>query len=93
MYGPHVGYNYRYFYNGRSYIGSTINIKHRKEEHNTILTNKFGNAFKHIGYNNFTFEVVDTLRFNDRNSSFYLGKQYIIKYDVIEWLVAVTGGR
>ena len=83
MYRPYVGYIYRYSYNGKSYIGSTTNLKHRKEEHKTNLTNKFGKAIKQIGCNNFKFDVIDTLHFNDRNDLFDLENQYIIKYDSI----------
>ena len=76
MYRPYVGYIYRYSYNGKAYIGSTTNIKHRKEEHNTNLTHKFGNAITQIGYNNFKFEVIDTLRCNDRNELLDLENQF-----------------
>ena len=77
MYRPYVGYIYRYSYNGKSYIGSTTNLKHRKEEHKTNLTNKFGKAIKQSGYNTFKFELIDTLHFNDRNDLFDLENQYI----------------
>ena len=43
---PYVGYIYRYSYNGRSYIGSTVNIKKRKEDHQSNTTNKFGRAIR-----------------------------------------------
>ena len=62
---PYVGYIYRYSHNGKSYIGSTVNIKRRKEDHKTNTTNKFGRAIQRYGYKQFKFEIIDTIQFSD----------------------------
>jgi group I intron endonuclease len=70
-------------YNGKSYIGSTIDIKTRKEEHKTNTTNKFGRAIQKYGYKQFKFEILETLQFSERTELYDLENQYIIKYDSI----------
>ena len=80
---PYVGYIYRYSYNGRSYIGSTVNIKKRKEDHQSNTTNKFGRAIQKYGYQQFKFEILEKLAFSDLSELHDLENQYIIKYDSI----------
>ena len=80
---PYVGYIYRYSHNGKSYIGSTVNIKRRKEDHKTNTTNKFGRAIQRYGYKQFKFEIIDTIQFSDTSELHGLENQYIIKYDSI----------
>ena len=41
---PYVGHICRYSCNGKSHIGSTVDIKKREENHKTNTTNKFGRA-------------------------------------------------
>ena len=80
---PYVGYIYRYSHNGKSYTGSTVNIKRRKEDHKTNTTNKFGRAIQRYGYKQFKFEIIDTIQFSDTSELHGLENQYIIKYDSI----------
>ena len=56
---PYVGYIYRYSLNGKSYIGSTVDIKRQKEDHKTHATNKFGRAIRRYGYIQFKFEILE----------------------------------
>ena len=70
-------------YNGKSYIGSSIDIKARKEEHKTNTTNKIGRAIQKYGYKEFKFEILETVQFSERTELYDLENQYIIKYDRI----------
>ena len=80
---PYTGYVYRYSINGKSYIGSTVNVKKRREDHKTNTTNKFGRAIQRYGYKQFKFEILETLQFSDTSELHDLENQYIIKYDSI----------
>ena len=80
---PYVGYIYRYSHNGKSYIGSTTNIKKRKAEHEENTTHKFGRAIREYGYKQFKFEILETIKFGERTELYDLENQYIIKYDSI----------
>lgn len=80
---PYVGYIYRYSYNGKSYIGSTTDVKRRKEDHKTNTTNKFGRAIQRYGYKQFDFEILEKLQYSDKSELYDLENQYIIKYDSI----------
>ena len=80
---PYVGYIYRYSYNGKSYIGSTTDIKRRKEDHKTNTTNKFGRAIQRYGYKQFNFEILEKLQYSNKSELYDLENQYIIKYDSI----------
>ena len=80
---PYVGYIYRYSCNGKSYIGSTVDINRRREDHKTNTTNKFGRAIQRYGYKQFKFEILDTLQFSETSELHDLENQYIIKYDRI----------
>ena len=67
---PYTAYIYRYSYNNISYIGSTTNIKKRKEEHkkNKNNNNKFGLAIYSIGYKNSKFEILETVNYLEKQS-------------------------
>ena len=82
---PYTGYIYRYSFNGKSYIGSTRKpIKERQEEHrNCNKTYKFGRALKEHGYDNFQFEILETVRFGEASELHDLENDYIAKYDAI----------
>ena len=58
---PHKGYIYCYARKGVCYVGSTTNLKKRKEEHmlgiKTGFT-KLKKAFTEYGYNNFVYSVL-----------------------------------
>ena len=56
---PYTGYIYKYSHNNVPYIGCTIDIGKRKEEHkNNNNTNTVGRALKQYGYDNFQFEIL-----------------------------------
>ena len=80
---PYVGYIYRYSLNGKSHIGSIVNINRRKEYHETNTTNKLGRAIQRYGYKQFQFEILESLQFSDISELHDLENQYIIKHDNI----------
>ena len=86
---PYTGYIYGYSHDGKSYIGSTNNIKNRKEEHKANgatkgeSTNKFGRAIQSIGYHNFKFEIIKTIQYGERQELYDIEDEYITKYDSI----------
>ena len=82
-YKPYLGYIYRYSYLGKSYIGSTTDIKKRCLEHETNTTNKFGRVIKQIGIKQFKFEILETVKYNDKEELFDIENNYIIQYDAI----------
>ena len=71
-------------HDGESDIGSTVDIKRRKEDHNINTTNKFGRAIQRYGYTHFKFEIKQTLQFSDTSELHDLENQYIIRYDSIK---------
>ena len=83
LYKPYIGYIYRYSFMGKSYIGSTNDIKKRQTEHETNTTNKFGRAILNIGLNNFEFELLETVNYYDRSDLYDIENNYIIKYDSV----------
>ena len=83
LYKPYIGYIYRYSFMGKSYIGSTNDIKKRQTEHETNTTNKFGRAILNIGLNNFEFEILETVTYYDRSDLYDIENNYIIKYDSV----------
>ena len=76
-------YIYRYYYNDKPYIGCTTNIEKRKEDHKTNATYKCGRAIQEIGYDNFEFEILDKIKFNDWNELYDIEDEYIRKFDSI----------
>ena len=80
---PRTGFIYRYSYNNKSYIGCTTDIENRKEDHKTNATYKIGRAIQEFGYDNFEFEVLAKIKFNDWNELCDVGGEYIIKFDSI----------
>ena len=70
-------YIYRYSLNGKSHIGSTVNVKKRREDHKPITTNKFGRAIQRYGYKQFKFEVFETFQFSDTSELHDLENQYV----------------
>ena len=80
---PYVGFVNRYTHNGRSYIGSTTDVKKRREEHKTNRTNKFGRAIQQYGYNSFSFEVLEKVKFRERQELYDWEDEYIAQYDSI----------
>ena len=80
---PYVGFVYRYIHNGRSYVGSTTDVKKRREEHKTNRTKKFGRAIQQHGYSSFAFEILEKVRFSERQELYDLEDEYITRYDSI----------
>ena len=68
---------------GKSYIGSTDDIKKRREEHKKKSTNKCGRAIKNIGFENFEFELLEKVDYYDRTELYEIENNYIIKYDSV----------
>ena len=68
---------------GKSYIGSTDDIKKRQEEHKTNSTNKFGRAIKNIGLDKFEFEILEKVNYYNRTELYDIENNYIIKYDSV----------
>ena len=83
LYKPYVGYIYKYSFMGKSYIGSTNDIKKRQTEHETNSTYKFGKAILKIGLDKFTFDISETVNYYDRADLYEIGNNYIIKYDPV----------
>ena len=83
LYKPYVGYIYRYSFMGKSYIGSTNDIKKRQTKHETNTPNKFGRAILNIGLHNFEFEILETVNYDDRADLYEIENNYIIKYDSV----------
>ena len=51
--------------------------------HKTVTINKFGRAIQRYGFQQFKFELLDTLPFSDTSELHDLENHYIIKYDSI----------
>lgn len=81
---PYKAYIYRYSINGMSYIGSTSDIKKRKEQHKTNTTRKFGDAIKNFGYDAFKFDILETIKYSEIQEVHEIENNYIIKYDSIK---------
>ena len=81
---PRTGYIYTYPYTNKSYIGCTTDIEKRKEDHTTNVTYKFGRAIQEIVYDNFQFEILDNIKFNDWNETYGTEQNYMIQYDSID---------
>ena len=75
---------YRYDYINISYIGATNDIEKRRQEHKETNTNKIGCALKQYGYDNFEFEVLETVQFNERQELYDIEDTYMIKFDSIK---------
>jgi group I intron endonuclease len=84
---PHKGYIYCYAREGICYVGSTTNLKKRKEEHmlgvKTGYT-KLKKAFTEYGYINFVFTILATIRYGNIKELWRCENQYIIKYNSVQ---------
>ena len=69
--------------NGKSYIGSTVDIKRQREDHKANTINTFGRDIQRYEYKQFKFEILDTLQYSDTSELHDLEHQYIIKYDSV----------
>ena len=85
-YTPHTGHIYSYEYNGQHYIGSTQNLKKRKDEHKNGTKSgntKFKNAINKYGFDSFNYKVVETIKYSNIKELWGLEDTYIIKYNSI----------
>ena len=60
-YKPYTGQIYSYEYNGRFYIGPTVNLTTKKHEHNDGTqsgSTKFQSAIESHGFDNFKYKVL-----------------------------------
>ena len=55
-----------------------------KEEHTENKTNKIGRALKQYGYDNFKFEILETVKSSENQELYDVEYMYIIKYDSIK---------
>ena len=86
-YEPHTGHIYSYEYKGRYYIGSTKDLKQRKQEHENGTKagdTKFKKAICLYGFNNFTYKVMETINYGNIKELWALEDSYINKFDSIE---------
>ena len=86
-YTPHTGHIYSYEYDGQHYIGSTQNLKKRKDEHRdgTKAGNtKFKNAINKYGFDNLNYKVLETIKYSNIKELWGLEDRYIIKHDSID---------
>lgn len=85
-----IGYIYKYrnVLNGKVYIGQTTNLSNRKTSHrhnSTFIKNKFYNAVRKYGWDNFEFDIVAQV---EAESNYKIQKildkleeEYILQYD------------
>ena len=78
-----MGFIYRYSYQGKCYIGSTTDIKKRKEEHKEAKNTKFSRAVQKYGYNNLKFEIIDTINYSDLTELHEKENQRILEHNSI----------
>ena len=52
-------------YNNVSHIGCTTGTKKRRAEHRDNETNQFGRALSSYGYDNFQFEILETVKVSE----------------------------
>ncbi len=86
-YQPHTGHIYCYEYQGKYYIGSTKDLNKRKQEHKNGTKagdTKFKKAIEIIGFDNFNYKVLKTIRFNDIHELWELENSYIKKFNSVE---------
>ena len=80
---PYTGYIYTYSYNDICYIGCTTDIKQRLQKHRDNTTNTRGRALTTYGYDNFQFELLETVQFSERQELYDIEDAYMIQFDSI----------
>ena len=80
----YTGHIYRYPYNGAPYVGCTTDIEKRKYKHINNKTNEFGRALQKYNYENFQFEILETVQFSERQELYDIEDTYMIKSDSIK---------
>ena len=86
-YQPYTGYIYTYEYQGRYYVGSTTNLAKRKQEHKNGTKageTKFKKATCEYGFDNFSYKVIETIKFSNIKELWALEDTYIVKYNSIK---------
>ena len=76
---PYTGYGYRYSCNDIYYIGCTTDIKETQQTHRDNNTHRFGRALTTYGYDNFQFEILETVQFSERQELYDIEYAYMIK--------------
>ena len=85
-YQPYTGYIYTYEYQGRYYAGSTTNLAKRKQEHTNGTKageTKFKKSICEYGFDNFSYKVIETIKYNNIKELWTLEDKYIVKYSSI----------
>ena len=85
-YKPHTGYIYSYELRGLFYIGSTKDLKKRKQEHKEgkkAGNTKFKKAITAFGFDNFKYSVLDKINYSNTSELWELEDKYIDKYNSI----------
>ena len=86
-YKHHTGHICSYEHHGQNYIGSTTDVNKRKQEHRTSTkagNTKFKRAVKLYGFDNFNYEVLETIKYSNINELWELEHNYITKYNSID---------
>ena len=86
-YKPYTGQIYSYEHNGQFYIGSTVNLTKRKQEHKDGTKSgctKFQKAIKVHGFDNFKYKVLQTIKYSSIRELWELEDTYINKFNSIE---------
>ena len=62
-----------------------MHYQHREQQegHKTNVTYKLGGATQEIGNDNFEFEILDNIKFNDWSELYDIEQNYMIQYDSI----------
>ena len=82
---PYTGSIHRVSIFNKSYIGSAKCVKERWAGHKQGKgSNQFIEALKHFGYKAFTWEVLGTIHYSDKNELYRLEDKYINEYNNIE---------
>ena len=81
---PYTWHIYRYGYNNVPCIGCITGINKRKEEHKENNTNNYGRALKQYGCDDFEFEILETVHFNEKHELADIEDMYTIKSDSIK---------
>jgi hypothetical protein len=82
----HTGYIYSYEFKGLFYIGSTKDLKKRKQEHKECKkagNTKFKKAITRFDFDNFKYKVLDKIDYSNISELWKLEDKYIDKYDSI----------
>ena len=86
-YKPYTGHIYSYEHSGQFYIGSTVNLTKRKQEHKDGTksgSTKFQKAVKVYEFDNFKYKVLQTIKYSSIRELWELEDTYINKFSSME---------